>query len=115
MRKAPEHRVRESRIARDVVREHRAPLLPERQEEALLLEGQRHRGQRLHVFAGHVVRRGRHQPAAAEILQVDGRGVRTEQADQLPANPPKRLADVEGGADRGRDRGQRLALAEPLG
>src|SRR6266850_7270620 len=52
MRKAPEHLVRESRVARDVVRAHRASLSPEREEEALLLEWQWRRGQHVEVLAG---------------------------------------------------------------
>src|SRR5262249_60825466 len=41
MREAPEHPVGEARVARDVVRVHQAPLLAEREKEALLLERQR--------------------------------------------------------------------------
>ena len=48
-------------------------------------------------------------------MKIDGGRVGAEQADQLPADSAERLADVEGGADGGRDRGEGLALGEPLG
>ena len=62
-----------------------------------------------------MVRGGRHELTGRELVQIGGGSVRAEQAGELAADPAQRLAHVQGGADRRRDRGQGFALGQPLG
>ena len=114
MGEAPEHRVREPLVVGDVVRVHGAALRPQRQEQALLLERQRRRRERRQELRGHVVGGRRHEVAALRIVQVRGRRVGAEQTGELATDPAQRLADIQRGADGGRDRGERFALAQAL-
>ena len=68
VRNAPEHPVRESLVLRDVVRVHGTPLRPQGEDEALVLERQRSRGERRQVFLGHAPRGGRHKLTGSELM-----------------------------------------------
>ena len=107
-----EQRVREAGIVRHVVGEDGPTLPPDRKVKALLAQRKRRDRERLHVFLGHVVRRRWDEVVRGAVVQV-GRGrLRTEQARELAADAPEPFAHVQRRADRGRDRGQRLALRD---
>ena len=113
VRERAERLVGEARIVRDVVGVHGPTRAPERQVELPLAEREHQCRQPLQVLLRHVVGRRGDETVGVPVVEVRGDGVRPEQARQLAAGAPERLADVEGGADRGRDGGERFALRQP--
>jgi hypothetical protein len=94
---AAEDLVAEPRISGNVVGRDRAMRGPEREGEALLPQRKRRLEQGGQHLLGDVIAGEGPELVRGRVVQIDGPGVRADQHPQLPANPAKRLPDIEGG------------------